>query len=156
MGRSVRQWIEAFDSGEFGVEGERPSVYSYEYDDYARNCRDVACDAGWYDWFCKDTALIGRIRRYAPLIKSLAKANPAIMDSCKVSFTQRLGWGGFCDCVHIYTEDDAGWGVYVANPNRDHRYEVFRYGTLEGTDFVCDSVRDLRAWFAQETVCRGR
>lgn len=157
--RNVRQWIEAFDNGEFSVEGEKPSSYSYKYDEYNKHCYEVACDAGWYDWFCKDHALIGRTKRYAPLIKALAKANPGIFEGYTVGFKQRLplAYKGFCDCVYIYKDngedaEDDGWGIYVDNPGREHRYEVFRYGTWSGTDFVCDSLKELKQWFAQEVA----
>lgn len=155
--RNVRQWIEAFDNGEFSVEGERPSSYSYKYGEYVKHCYEVACDAGWYDWFCKDHALIGRIKRYAPLIKALAKVNPGILEGYTVGFKQTLplAYKGFNDCVHIYAlgdDDDRGWGIYVSNPRREHRYEVFRYGTWHGTDFVCDSLKELKQWFAQEVA----
>ena len=43
---SVRQWQEQFRAGAF------------ERSDYATQCR-----AGWYDWFCQDHALAGRLKK---------------------------------------------------------------------------------------------
>ena len=37
---TLRQYVEKFDNGEFDSKST-----------------DVQCDAGWYDWFCKDSSL---------------------------------------------------------------------------------------------------
>ena len=59
---SVRQWQERFRSGDF-------------------NSRDlsVQCEAGWYDWFCRDEALAGRLKKLSSVVLGI-KA-PFILDN---------------------------------------------------------------------------
>ena len=44
---SVRQWQEQFKAGVF------------DSSDF-----HTQCTAGWYDWFCQDYALAGRLRKF--------------------------------------------------------------------------------------------
>lgn len=150
--RNVKAWLQALDEGLFDKPEDLPS-WSCRFQE---ECFKRSCDAGWYDWFCKDSALPGRTRRYGSLVRGLLKVNPAIGDAYTVGFAQSapLFHNGYNDCLHIYRidDDDKGWGIYIDNPGRDHKYEVFRYGTAQGTDFQCDSAWELRRWFAQEVA----
>ena len=40
----------------------------YRAGDYNSKARSVQCEAGWYDWFCQDEALMGRLKKLAPVI----------------------------------------------------------------------------------------
>ena len=51
----ITEWIEKWDLGHFNS------------DDL-----DTQCDAGWYDWFCKNSSLLPRLRKLAPKVKKVA------------------------------------------------------------------------------------
>ena len=53
---SIEQWIENFDAGKYN----------------GKDC-DTQCEAGWYDWFCKDTSLRNKTYKLTPKIKQVAK-----------------------------------------------------------------------------------
>lgn len=64
---SVRQWQEKFLNGDFAS-------------------KDVAvqCEAGWFDWFCQDKALAGRLKKIAPVVMRIEA--PFILDNYCVCF----------------------------------------------------------------------
>ena len=72
---SVREWQERFRAGEF-------------------NEKDVGAqmNAGWYDWFCKDSALAGRLQRIAPVVMGITEL--AILDNYSVCFKNNCPLNG--------------------------------------------------------------
>ena len=66
---SIRQWIENYNSGK------------YDFQDVK-----VQCEAGWYDWFCKNESLCGKTKRLAPKVKQLAKSSKVDVDNWYVWF----------------------------------------------------------------------
>ena len=66
---SIRQWIENYNSGEYDSQDVK-----------------VQCEAGWYDWFCKDKSLCGKTKRLAPKVKQLAKSSKVDVDNWYVWF----------------------------------------------------------------------
>ena len=59
---SIRQWQERFKAGAF----DSPDL-------------DTQCRAGWYDWFCQDRALAGRLKKIAKVVMGIA--SPFILDN---------------------------------------------------------------------------
>ena len=59
---SIREWQKRYKAGE-----------------YNSKARSVQCEAGWYDWFCKDEGLLGRLKRLAPLILGITV--PEVLDN---------------------------------------------------------------------------
>lgn len=57
MNTTLTEWIDRFDGGEFDA------------DDFS-----TQCDAGWYDWFCKDSALRNKTYKLAKKVKKIAKS----------------------------------------------------------------------------------
>ena len=72
---SVRQWQERFRAGDF-------------------NSRDlsVQCEAGWFDWFCRNDALAGRLKKLSSAVLGI-KA-PFILDNYYVWFKNNCPMAG--------------------------------------------------------------
>jgi hypothetical protein len=65
----LRQWIENFNNG------------VYDSPD-----KGVQIDAGWYDWFCRDSSLRGKTYALASKVKRLAKSPKVNIDTMYVWF----------------------------------------------------------------------
>ncbi len=44
------------------------------------------CNAGWYDWFCNDEALLGRLKKIVPKVRKIAKSQKIDQDMMCVWF----------------------------------------------------------------------
>ena len=66
---SIKQWIENYNSGKYDSQDVK-----------------VQCEAGWYDWFCRDESLCGKTKRLAPKVKQLAKSSKVDVDNWYVWF----------------------------------------------------------------------
>lgn len=146
--------------------------YRFERKEKDKIARPVACDLGWYDWFCNDRALIGRTERYGKTVCSIIKAVPELAEGTQVGFSQRYG-NGYVDFICISPVEGSdlpyGYGIRI-NPPKDredsHRYnrQTGRYETVPGEkkyyvyrddrawggDFECDSVREIIAFIKND------
>ena len=61
---SIRQWIENYNSGKYDSHNVK-----------------VQCEAGWYDWFCRNESLHGKTKKLAPKVKQLAKSSKVDVDN---------------------------------------------------------------------------
>ena len=67
--RTVRSWQQAYNSGAF----ENPD-------------RRTQIDAGWYDWFCKDTSLANKTKRMGQIVKQIKDGGKIDLDNYYVWF----------------------------------------------------------------------
>lgn len=65
---SVRQWQELFRSGAFRDKSRKTQIR-----------------AGWYDWFCGDAALAGRLKQIGRVVMRITE--PAILDNVLTTTT---------------------------------------------------------------------
>ena len=131
---SVRQWQEQFKAGTF----DSPDIHTQ-------------CGAGWYDWFCQDKALAGRLKKIAKVVMGVT--NPFILDNFYIWFKNNAQVAGpLYDDVRFepisgerdgkyflvtldYTAVRAKWALF------SERYGIGDLETLP--EFVCDNVRDM-------------
>ena len=130
---SIREWQKRYKAG--------------EYDSKARS---VQCDAGWYDWFCRDDALLGRLKQLAPLIMGITA--PEILDNYYLWLKNNcpLGLPLFDDVRFepLAGERDGRYFLVLCkSPREKHRWALYteRHG-FDGPEFSCDRVREMTAY----------
>jgi hypothetical protein len=69
MDLSIREFLRKFDAGDFNSEDV-----------------NVQFDAGWFDWFCKDSALKAKTQKLAAKLKSLLPSSKIDIDKHYVFF----------------------------------------------------------------------
>lgn len=127
---SVRQWQEQFRAG------------AYDSPDTSTQCR-----AGWYDWFCQDHALAGRLKKLAKVVMGIT--DPFILDNYYVWFKNNCPViGPLYDDVRfeplVGERDGKYFLVTLDSPHERMKWslitERFGYDTPE---FECGNVRDV-------------
>ncbi len=127
---SVRQWQEQFRAGMF-------------------DSRDTAvqCMAGWYDWFCRDDALAGRLKKLSKVVMGITE--PFILDNYYIWFKNNCPSSGpFYDDVRFEPLVGERNGKYflvtLDCPYEMDKWALYteRYG-FNAPEFGCANVRDM-------------
>ena len=127
---SVRQWQERFRAGDF-------------------NSRDlsVQCEAGWFDWFCRNDALAGRLEKLSKIVLGI-KA-PFILDNYYVWFKNNCPMAGpLYDDVRfepLSGEREGKYFVVILDcPHELAKWALYteRYG-YDAPEFFSGNVRNM-------------
>ena len=127
---SVRQWQELFHSGEF-----------------RDRSRETQIRAGWYDWFCADSALAGRLKEIGRVVMRITE--PAILDNYYVWFKNNCPLNGpLYDDVRFEPLEGERCGRYfVVSLNYPYEKQKWTLYTerngFEAPEFSCDHVFEL-------------
>lgn len=134
---SVRQWQEQFRAGAF-------SDKSF----------DTQCKAGWYDWFCNDDALAGRLKKIAKVVMGIT--DPAILDNYYVWFKNNCPMcGPLYDDVRFEPLVGERKGRYflvaLDSPHEKKKWALIteRNG-FESPEFECGDVREMIKYINDE------
>ena len=127
---SVRTWQERFRAG-----------------DFSSRDRAVQCEAGWYDWFCRDDALAGRLKKISGVV--LGITDPFILDNYYVWFKNNCPLDGpLYDDVRFEPltgeRDGKYFVVSLYSPHERMKWALIteRYG-YDAPEFECGNVRDM-------------
>ncbi len=127
---SVREWQERFRAG-----------------DFSSRDRAVQCEAGWYDWFCRDDALAGRLKKISSVV--LGITDPFILDNYYVWFKNNCPLEGpLYDDVRFEPltgeRDGKYFLVALDSPHERMKWALVteRYG-YDAPEFECGNVRDM-------------
>lgn len=94
---SIQQYLTNFDAG--------------KYDDADRA---VQCDAGWYDWFCKDSSLKGKTVALTRKLRQLILSDKIDIYKNYVFFKNNCGWTLYDD--FRICDMDTGDVLYTVTP----------------------------------------
>lgn len=101
---SLRSWLNNFDSGK-----------------YSANDVKVQCDAGWFDWFCKDESLARKTLTLAPKVRKVSKSPKIDIDKVYLLFKNNCPlYGSLYDDFRICSIED-GEVVYTVIPKNGHQ-----------------------------------
>ena len=130
---SVRTWQERFRAG-----------------DFSSRDRAVQCEAGWYDWFCRDDALAGRLKKISGVV--LGITDPFILDKYYVWFKNNCPVNGpLYDDVRFEPltgeRDGKYFLVALDSPHELIKWTLYteRYG-YDAPEFCCGNVREMTAY----------
>ena len=127
---SVRQWQERYRAG-----------------DFSSRDRAVQCEAGWYDWFCRDEALAGRLKKISGAV--LGITDPFILDNYYVWFKNNCPLNGpLYDDARFEPlsgeHDGKHFVITLDSPHEQMKWVLYteRYG-YDAPEFGCGNVRDI-------------
>lgn len=130
---TTRQWQEAFVAGKF----DDPSVRTQ-------------CEAGWYDWFCKDTSLARKTQKLGKIVSKVKDGGKVNLDASYVWFKNNCPL-----CGPLYDDfrfADIGTGdviftIAVDDKREDFKYSVWgRENGFQGPIIGFANSRDLVKW----------
>ena len=132
---TLRQWIENFKNFQYHVDGV-----------------DVAISCGWYDWFCKDSALLSKTKKLGPKVIQIAESKKIDKDETYVFFKNNCPCNGrLYDDFRICSIED-GEVIYTVTPrvgysNMNGEAEV--WGRENGFEkaLVSGTWKDVRKFF---------
>lgn len=127
---SVRQWQEKFRAGAFSPQD-----------------RYTQCEAGWYDWFCQDHALAGRLKKIGRVVMGIT--DPFILDNYYVWFKNNCPLDGpLYDDVRFEPLSGERGGKYfviaLGSPHERKKWALVteRYG-FYAPEFDCRDIREM-------------
>lgn len=130
---SVRQWQEQFRAGTFESKDVRTQVR-----------------AGWYDWFCGDEALSGRLKKIARVVMGIT--DPFILDHYYIWFKNNCPMSGpLYDDVRFEPlsgeRDSKYFVVSLDSPHDTQKWSLYteRHG-FDRAEFECANIRDMIAY----------
>ena len=134
---NVKRWIERFLDGDFVNIDVKTQI-----------------EAGWYDWFCKDTSLAAKTRKMGNIIKDIRDGGKVDLDGCYVWFKNNCPLNGPLYDDFRFADLETGKVQFTIQINccwNNTRYAVFGrtpdgQGHWDTPLFETDSVRKLKQW----------
>lgn len=136
---SIKEWINRFLSREFDSQDVR-----------------VQIQAGWYDWFCKDSSLANKTKKMGNIVRQIKSGGKVNLDNWYVWFKNNCPLNGPLYDDFRFAKLDTGDVQMTIQINccwNKHRYSVWgRRGEdkefeHENPLFETDSLKDLVKWF---------
>ena len=141
---SIKEWIDKFLSGEFDKK-----------DSFGEDIK-TQIQAGWYDWFCKDSSLAAKTKKMGNIVRQIKSGGKVNLDNWYVWFKNNCPLNGPLYDDFRFAKLDTGDVQMTIQINccwNKHRYSVWgRKGEdkefeHENPLFETDSLKDLVKWF---------
>lgn len=134
---SINEWINKFLSGEFDSQDVR-----------------VQIQAGWYDWFCKDSSLANKTKKMGNIVRQVKRGGKVNLDDWYVWFKNNCPLNGPLYDDFRFASLETGDVQFTIQINccwNKHRYAVFGRtpdgeGHWDEPLFESDSLKDLVKW----------
>ena len=136
--RTVRSWQQAYNSGAFELPDRKTQI-----------------DAGWYDWFCKDSSLKNKTKKIGNIIKGIKAGGKVNLKDWYIWFKNNCPLNGPLYDDFRFANLETGEVQFTVQIDccwNKHKYCV--YGrTFDGIGhwdkplFETDSIKELLAWF---------
>ena len=134
---SINEWINKFLSGEFDSQDVR-----------------VQIQAGWYDWFCKDSSLANKTKKMGNIVRQVKRGGKVKLDDWYVWFKNNCPLNGPLYDDFRFASLETGDVQFTIQINccwNKHRYSVYGRtpdgeGHWDEPLFESDSLKDLVKW----------
>lgn len=134
---SINEWINKFLSGEFDSQDVR-----------------VQIQAGWYDWFCKDSSLANKTKKMGNIVRQVKRGGKVNLNDWYVWFKNNCPLNGPLYDDFRFASLETGDVQFTIQINccwNKHRYAVYGRtpdgeGHWDEPLFESDSLKDLIEW----------
>lgn len=130
---SVWQWQQNFKNGMYEANEFRTQV-----------------NAGWYDWFCKNTSLVSKTRKMGKIICQVKRGGKVDLDNMYVWFKNNCPLTGPLYDDFRFADIETGDTIFtiaIDDKRSDSKYEVWgRKNNFDGPLIKFDNSRDLVNW----------
>ena len=129
----LSEWIQRFKSGEF----EKPDT-------------TTQINAGWFDWFCKDTSLANKTKKMGNIIKQIKAGGKVDLETSYVWFKNNCPLSGPLYDDFRIADIETNNNLIVVQIDcfrNDTKYTAYeRLGGFEKPVFQTNSSRELVKW----------